>query len=89
MRYIQKPVEVEAIQWLGNNEEEVSKFCGGRAHCKPRSCYMVISTPAGQIYNVVLGNFIVRDIDSNEYYVCRAEQFQNRYELIEENEDGN
>ena len=89
MRYIQKPVEVEAIQWLGNNEEEVSEFCGGRAHCRPRSSYMVISTPTGQIYYVVPGNYIVRDIDSNNYYVCQAQQFQDRYELVEENEDGN
>lgn len=86
MRYIAKPIEVEAIQWLGNNEQEIYDFCGNRAHCMPRSSYMVISTLAGKLYYVVPGNYIVRDINSKDYSVYQAQQFQDMYE--EENEDG-
>lgn len=87
MRYIAKPVEVEAIRWLGNNTQEVLNFCGCGAYHVPRSCYMTISTLAGEL-RVTPGNYIVRNINSNEYYVYRAQQFQNMYEPIEENEDG-
>lgn len=85
MRYIAKPVEVEAIQWLGNNAQEVLNFCGCGAYHVPRSCYMIISTLAGEL-RVVPGNYIVRKSGSNEYYVYRAQQFHDMYEL--ENEDG-
>jgi len=86
MKYIAKPIEVEAIQWLGNNEEEVYDFCGGRAYYMPRTCYMVIRTPAGEL-RAILGNYIVRNID-NEYYVYNMQQFQDMYEPVKENEDG-
>ncbi|QBI19365.1 hypothetical protein ER308_07270 [Egibacter rhizosphaerae] len=40
MRYVSKPQEVEAIQWRGDNPEEVASFLGGMA-------YFDVSAPVG------------------------------------------
>jgi hypothetical protein len=28
MRYIKNPIEVDAVQWIGNNNEEIQEFAG-------------------------------------------------------------
>ena len=31
MKYKKKPVVIEAIQWTGDNKEEIIQFCGDKA----------------------------------------------------------
>lgn len=85
MKYREKPVEVEAIEWLGNNTQEVLDFCGGRAHYIPRSCYIEIQTLADTL-RAVPGNFIVRD-EHNEFFIYDAKTFEETYEVKNERED--
>jgi hypothetical protein len=82
MKYRKKPVEIEAIQWLGDNTEEVITFCEGKAHYIPRSCYLEIDTLEGQM-RAVPGNFIVRGV-KGEYYPCRGDIFEETYERVDE-----
>jgi len=82
MKYRKKPVGIEAIQWLGDNTEEVIDFCEGKAHYIPRSCYLEIDTLEGQM-RAVPGNFIVRGV-KGEYYPCRGDIFEETYERVEE-----
>lgn len=79
MKYRKKPVEIEAIQWLGNNIEEVIEFCEGQAHY---TCCLEIDTLEGKM-RAVPGNFIVRGV-KGEYYPCRGDIFEETYEAIEE-----
>lgn len=81
MKYRRKPVEVEAIEWLGNNMQEVLDFCGDRAYHVPHSCYIEIQTLAGTL-RAVPGNIIVRD-EHNELFVYRAKMFEEMYENLE------
>lgn len=80
MKYRAKSVEVEAIQWLGNNGQEVLNFCGCGAYHVPRSCYIEIQTLAGTL-RVFPGNFIVRN-EHKEFFVYRAKTFQEMYEEV-------
>ena len=80
MKYRRKPVEVEAIRWLGDNTEEVIDFCGNGAYYIPRSSYIEIPTRTGAL-RAVPGNFIVRD-ERNEFLIYSTKMFIETFESI-------
>ena len=80
MKYRKKPVIVEAIQWKGDNWEELEDF-GSERH--------IISNPDGTLTVETLegnhttnkGDWIIRGI-KGEVYPCKPDIFQKTYEEV-------
>lgn len=82
MKYRKKPVEVEAIQWTGNNFEEVKAFTNGKAYKSLiNDNTLVIDTLEGK-HLAILKDFIIKGIQ-NEFYPCKPDIFKETYEKAE------
>lgn len=91
MKYKKKPVEVEAIQWNGNNLEEIKKFVGEQLE------YDIIDTAwqvgKGAPHVIVkiktlegvmeasVGDYIIKGING-EFYPCKPDIFEKTYEAV-------
>jgi len=93
MRYKTKPCKIEAIQWNGDNLEEIKSFVGDSLNyeivdyawklgiCKPY-VLMEILTLEG-IMRAEEGDYIIKGL-RNEFYPCKPDVFEKKYELVEE-----
>lgn len=97
MKYIKKPVVIEAVQWNGTNLEEIKAFVGealiysicdtawevgkGRPHV-----FMKIKTLEGDM-EASEGDFIIKGVNG-EFYPCKPDIFEKTYELVHEWEEG-
>ncbi|MCL2310902.1 MAG: hypothetical protein FWC41_00225 [Firmicutes bacterium] len=89
-KYRKKPIEIEAIQYLGYNINEIIEFCGESFQAdiyNPR-LYEIsgirnerIMTLEG-VMNVTYGDFIIKGIEG-EFYPCKSHIFFETYELVE------
>lgn len=86
MKYRKKPIVIEAVQWTGENAEEVVKlsngsreleFCDDFIEDKPE---VKIKTLEG-IMTANKGDWIIKGI-SNEFYPCRNDIFEKTYEPV-------
>jgi len=82
MKYIKKPIPIEAIQWDGTNSKEILDFMQG--HCPIFSNFgeIIISTLEGKM-SAPIGSYIIKGVD-NEFYPCRKEIFENSYTKVYE-----
>ena len=78
MKYVKKPIEVEAVQWTGENFVEICNFC-------KRSYYdfeLKIQTLDGTL-KPTIGDYIIKGI-KGEFYPCNEDVFNLTYDLVEE-----
>jgi hypothetical protein len=80
--YRKKPVVVEAVQWDGKNQFEITSFC--------KSCYftsygtvkdLFIDTLEGDM-KVAIGDYIIKGVEG-EFYPCKPKIFKLTYEIVE------
>lgn len=85
-----KPVNIAAIQWTGNNVEEVKAFFGGDAkkcsnlvdlNDQPIKGNLIIETLEGN-HTASPGDFIIRGV-KGEYYPCKPDIFEQTYEVVD------
>lgn len=81
-RYRKKPVEVDAIRFIGSNIDEIDAFVGSPV---PRRFvddvpYPVIVTLEGEMFASV-GDWIIRGVEG-EYYPCKPSIFEATYEAV-------
>lgn len=83
MKVRKRPVEVEAVQWTGENLGELIDFCNERlsyVELKGHIC-LYINTLEGS--HVVLPNdYIIKGI-KGEFYPCKPDIFEMTYERID------
>lgn len=95
VRYVSRPIEIDAVQWTGENTNEVRDFVGVRDngergfllsseafgnHEKPALVWDYLhATWVG----VGVGDYIIRGT-RGEYYPCNPEVFVAKYEPVEE-----
>lgn len=79
MRYIKKPVVIEAIQWDGNNVDEINTFVGDKAIW--RNGELFIFTLEGE-HKAIISNFIIKGV-KGEFYPCKLDIFKMTYEKAE------
>lgn len=81
-RYITKQTEVEAVQWTGENIEEIDCFAGGKIVyiSIPKSLLKIRA--AAEIITAAAGDYIIKDL-SGEFYLCKSEAFKEKYILIQ------
>jgi len=60
--YRKKPAVVPALQWDGNNTDDVLSFCHGMAHATP-SKNRINLLDEGNVTIVSVGDYVVRETD--------------------------
>ena len=92
-KYRKKPVVIEAIQWTGENLQEVVEFCGG-LHASARKWKWdeycrVVETEGFKVFTLEgplkasVGDWIIKGIHG-ENYPCKPDIFEETYEPVEE-----
>lgn len=93
MKYVKKPVVIEAIQWNGTNLEEIKEFVGdsliydindtawevgkGIPHV-----HMEIKTLEGN-HICTEGDYIIKGVHG-EFYPCKPDIFEETYQKVNE-----
>lgn len=94
MKFIKKPVEVEAVQWTGRNAFSIMSFVGKQLdyqippngmyrdhdNIPPEAYTIVIPTLEGDI-KASKGDWIIRGV-KGEFYPCKPDIFEMTYERI-------
>ena len=86
MKYRKKPVVIKAVQWTGDNGEEINNFCGNNAtfitSCLGNVvfCCLSIETLEG-IMHVSTGDYIIKGVNG-EFYPCKPDIFEKTYEEV-------
>lgn len=92
MKYIKKPIVIDAFQIRGNSVvplmqfveslgddfEQWFNFIDGGAD----GARLEVKTLEGTSYNVIQGDYVIRGI-KGEYYPCKPDIFEATYEIID------
>lgn len=82
-RYITKQAEIEAVQWNGENIEEIDYFAGSNiVYISIPKRLLKVRTAEG-IITAVTGDYIIKD-SSGKFYSCKPETFKEKYILIQQ-----
>ncbi|MBN7552976.1 hypothetical protein [Mycobacteroides abscessus] len=80
-RFRKRPVEVEAIEYLGNNNHELASWCGGRLIALGQGFWKIeIPTLEGPV-TASPGDWIIRGV-AGEFYPCKPDVFAKTYEAV-------
>ena len=79
-KFRKKPVVIEAVQWTGENFEEISEFLGKARRLIP-SPVLQIYTLEG-IMDASIDDFIIKGVQG-EFYPCKPDIFELTYEAVE------
>ena len=80
-QYVKKPIPVSALQWTGENLEEIKAFCtdsNGQEKCFTNHIDLWIHTREGQL-KAVFGDYIMKGIEG-EFYPCGEQIFLKTYD---------
>jgi len=77
MNYRKKPVEIDAIQWTGDNRLEIFDFCN-MSYINDQE--LRIQTLEGSMIASV-GDYIIKGV-KGEFYPCKPDIFEMTYEKI-------
>ena len=80
MKFKKKPVTIDAIQWNGENTEEVSKFVGEALTIDTTD--LKINTLEGTM-TASVGDFIIKGV-KGEFYPCKPDIFEQTYDAAQE-----
>ena len=81
MKYRKKPVEIEAIQWNGENVQEVKDFLKNKYILIRKNKNLIIATLEGNML-AKSGDFIIKGVQG-EFYPCKPDIFWQTYEKTE------
>lgn len=77
-KYRTKPVEIEAVEWTGDNREEVEHFVGSDYYVNGA---LFIETREGDM-QASIGDYIIKGL-LGEFYPCKPDVFHKKYEVAE------
>lgn len=84
-KYRKKPVEIEAIQYIGNNVEEVEEFVGNQLlrynNTQEENDYSLGIPTLEGIMKASVEDYIIRGV-RNEFYPCKPEIFRITYDEV-------
>lgn len=78
-RYVKKPVVIEALQYTGNNKDEIDKFVGDKV-LQYEEDGVIIKTLEGH-YKGSVGDYIIKGVEG-EFYPCKQDIFHKTYDLV-------
>ncbi len=85
MKVRKKPIEVEAIQWTGDNIDELRNSFPdfiNNSWLVGKTPELFLYTPEGNMHASV-GDYIIMGVDK-EFYACKPDKFIKTYDIIEE-----
>lgn len=74
-KYRKKPVTVTAVQYTGNNQDEIFNFTEGNAYINNKG--LIIKTLEGE-HIASVGDYIIKGI-KGEFYPCKPDIFKVTY----------
>ena len=94
MKFRKKPVVIDAIQWTGNNLEEIIDFVGKELKVELQSETAYIAGVGKPLYYVIIetlegnmrasdGDYIIKGVNG-EFYPCKPDIFDKTYEKVED-----
>lgn len=84
MKYIKKPVVIDAVRWSGNNLNEILDFMKDKQpnyYEDDEKKLLTIQTLEGNIIASV-DDYIVKGM-WGEFYICKPDIFEQTYEVVE------
>ena len=81
MKYRKKPVVIDAIQWSGDNIEDIASFMNWRMFEHDKLNGLVILTLEGR-HSASVGDFIIKGV-AGEFYPCKPEIFNATYDAVD------
>lgn len=93
-QYVKRPVVINALQWTGDNLEEVMAFCAGDSSYELMArtgCELVIHTLEDGRDKVAKhvasrGDFIIQGVQG-EFYACRPDIFELTYVAVDDTQE--
>jgi hypothetical protein len=70
------PVEIDAVQWAGNNIEEIATFVGSENYIH-NSKKLIIITPEGSM-EAHVGDWVIKGVEG-EFYPCKNSVWKETY----------
>jgi hypothetical protein len=97
-KYRKKPVIIDAVQYTGENDQEIIEFTKGNAvlqsaiggdqngngHPQLYKKLTIETIHQGQKVDLVAGDFVIPEPDGIHFYPCKPNIFNNTYELVED-----
>ena len=77
MKFRKKPVVIDAVQWTGENHDEIHDFC----NIRPGTLWVGIETLEGTMF-ANIGDWIIKGVQG-EFYPCKPDIFTATYEPAE------
>ena len=82
-KFRKKPVVIEAVQWTGNNREEMEKFIPNTILAKKNAEEeLAIGTLEG-VMTASKNDWIIKGVHG-EYYPCKPDIFEKTYEPVDD-----
>lgn len=81
MKYVKKPIPVEAIQWTGSNVDEINDFISSGEYAI-RGGSLYIQTLEGEML-CPISSYVIKGVDG-EFYACREDIFNKTYAAYKE-----
>ena len=76
-KFRKKPVVIEAIQWTGDNKEEIKEFLGESRRKIPGNGLQIYTLEG--IMDASIGDYIIKGV-KGEFYPCKPDIFDLTYE---------
>lgn len=83
-RYQRKPTQIEAIQFTGDNYQELWDAFGQVGIIKTSSGELVLRTAQGQKVIVTAGEWVAKDFREGTFYPIDDEVFEKLYDKVDE-----
>ena len=84
MKYVKKPIEIEAVKWDGQNYKEIQSFAGKSVNITgfADDLKCVIKTLEGDM-TANKGDYIIKGV-KGEFYPCKPGIFKKTYSIVKE-----
>ena len=82
MKYIHKPTEIEAVQYTGDNKEEINPLTQDGTIEYVSEGRLAIINPNGEL-TVNVGDYVIKGEKEGDYWVCASDVFEKSYEVKE------
>ncbi len=81
MKFRKKPIVIDAVQWTGNNIEEIQEFTGIPLMPLDRQNHLLIPTLESP-HEASINDWIIKGI-KGEFYPCKPDIFEETYEEVQ------
>ena len=78
-KYRKKPVVIEAVQWTGDNKDEIRDFIDRAMYTFKNGALLILTLEGDHKANI--GDFIIKGVNG-EFYPCKPEIFEKTYEIV-------